>query len=666
MSRELSMFSTVPLTSCAPIARPCPFYSQGRCVFAESCGFLHNVKIKSSVDQELTSSLNAESSRDTVSSMGSIVKSPPPAIAVHSSPSSPASAHTPRMTSLLSALQGIIGPLSPVKAEFSAPEGDVQSSDASENGPVQASEEDVANATCPDVDNDMPEDPQGDSLSPPGLLSPVQIGSVSPFQFPHVALDVTLSRDNSIDSGYAETWVGPTPFSLSPPQSNQRNSTLDLLSSPFGLPFSRVLPRRYSSARQSSSPAPRDSIDLVSPPVSTVVHQDTISSRISPDSTRMVYATPVQQSSLHPRSSGQEETGDANQLFDKSDQPMALSILRSPIETLFFPVPPSKIPVLKHPSSAENLVDPQLANDGIPHKDSSGKREEDSSSAVEGTVEVSPVLEQFPSAEPDRVTDALPSPPLSMGAKMASPRATGPLSSPISLKPTSEAGEFDYEALYQCLVMSPEEAASKRMSWASRSSPATLPPRATSAGCSTSALVDIPERPHSAVDVSPESRQWDLRVTPVPVSEYTSRTSSPLLETPLSSGSSQADRSVPSVDVSPVSLPVSGPVTHSPSTSTPKPSWPTAGTISPQSAPISAPSSEVISALNDRSGMEPTTSRWGHVSTSRRVPFGFRHSMMVRVFFSTRWPCKLTSAGRRLTARTRLQLPQGHGSVQAP
>lgn len=650
------MFSTVPLTSCAPTARPCPFYSQGRCVFAESCGFLHNVKIKSSVDQELTSSLNTESSRDTVSSMGSIVKPPPPAIAVHSSASSRPSAHTPRMTSLLSALQGIIGPLSPVKAEFPAPGEDVQSSDASENGPVQASEEDVANATCLDVDSDMPEDRQGGSISPPGLLSPVQIGSVSPFQFPHLALDATLSPDNSIDSGYAETWVGPTPFSLSPPQSNQRNSTLDLLSSPFGLPFSRVLPRRYSSARQSSSPAPRDSIDLVSPPVSTIAHQD---------STGMVYATPVQQSSLHPRSPGQEETGNANQLFDKSDQPMALSILRSPIETLFFPVPPSKIPVLKHPApmtSAEDLVDPQLASDDIPHKDSSSEREEDSSSAVEGTVEASPTLEQFPSAEPDRVTDALPSPPLSMGA---SPRAVGPLSSPISLKATSEVGEFDYEALYQCLVMSPEEAASKRMSWASRSSPATLPLRAASAGCSTSALVDIPERPHSAVDVPPESRQWDLQVTPVPVSEYTSRTSSPLLETPLSSGSSQADRSVPSVDVSPVSLPVSSPVTHSPSTSTPKPSWPTVGNISPQSAPISAPSSEVTSALNDHSEAEPTMNRWSHVSTSRRVPFGFRHSTMVRVFFSTQWSCKLTSAGR-LTGRTRLQLPQGYGSVQAP
>jgi hypothetical protein len=339
--------------------------------------------------------------------------------------------------------------------------------------------------------------------------------------------------------------------------------------------------------------------------------------------------------------------------------------LRSPIETLFFPVPPSKIPVLKHPApmtSAEDLVDPQLASDDIPHKDFSSEREEDSSSAVEGTVEAFPTLEQFPSAEPDRVTDALPSPPLSMGA---SPRAVGPLSSPISLKATSEVGEFDYETLYQCLVMSPEEAASKRMSWASRSSPATLPLRAASAGCSTSALVDIPERPHSAVDVPPESRQWDLQVTPVPVSEYTSRTSSPLLETPLSSGSSQADRSVPSVDVSPVSLPVSSPVTHSPSTSTPKPSWPTVGNISHQSAPISAPSSEVTSALNDHSEAEPTMNRWSHVSTSRRVPFGFRHSTMVRVFFSTQWSCKLTSAGR-LTGRTRLQLPQGYGSVQAP
>ncbi len=502
-----------------------------------------------------------------MASMGSTVK-PPPAVAVHSPTPSPSPARTPRMTSLLSALQGIIGPVSPVKAEFTAHEGDVPSVDTSDvsplshgapvpdgnldNEPVQASEEDISDATCLAVDDEMPEDPQNDTISPPGLLSPVQIGPDSPFQFPHVALDATLSREDSIDSGYAETWVGPTPFSLSPPQLNQPSSTLDLLSSPFG-PLSRVLPRRYSHpTRQTSSPTPRDdSIDLVSPPVSTIAHQDTVSSRTSLDSIRMMYATETQQPSPHPTSSGQGETEDTDLVFGESDPPMALSI-RSPPETLLFPVPPSNIPVLKHPApvtSSEDVVDPQLAIDDIPHKDSSSEREEGTSPAAVGTDEASSALEQ-----PDHLIDT----PHSTVTKMTSPRAIGPLSSPISLKMVAKVAEPGREALYQCLVMSPEEAAAKRMSWASRPGPSTLPARAILARCPASALDDIPERPHSAADVLPWSRPWDLQVKPVSVSEYNSRTSSPLLETPLSPSSSQADTSVPSVHVSPVSLFLSG------------------------------------------------------------------------------------------------------------
>ena len=507
--------------------------------------------------------------------MGSIVK-PPPAVAAHSSVSSPSSARTPRMASLLSALQGIIGPVSPVNGEFPAHEGDVPSSDASDappfphdamqstgpvpdvnldNGPVQASQEDIANATSLAVDNDMSEDPQSNPISPAGLLSPVQIGPDSPFQLPHVALNATLSREDSVDSGYAETWVGPTPFSLSPPQLNQPSSTLDLLSSPFGSPLSRVLPTRYSHpTRQSSSPAPRDdSIDLISPPLSTSAHQDTIPSGSSLESIRMMYTTESPHSSPQSTPSGQGETEDLNRVFGEPDLPMALSIA-SLAETLLFPVPPSDIPVLKHPvslTSSENVVDPQLATADILHKVSSSNQEEGASPAVVGMTGTSSTLEQF-SAQSDHATDTSPSSPTTMDAKMSS-HATGPLSSPISLKTTKEVGDPDYDALYQCLVMSPEEAAAKRMSWASRP-PSILSRRAASANCSTSALVDIPERPHSAVDVLPRSRRWDLQVTPISVSENNSRNSSPLSGTPLSSSSSQANPSVPSVYVSPVSL----------------------------------------------------------------------------------------------------------------
>ena len=510
--------------------------------------------------------------------MGSIVK-PPPAVAVHSSPSSHSPARTPRMNSLLSALQGIIGPISPVKAEFPAHEGDVPSSDtsdvsprphdamqstgpvpdgSSDNEPVQASQEDTSNSTTLAVDHDMSEDPPSNPISPPGLLSPVRIGPDSPFQLPHVALDATLSREDSIDSGYAETWVGPTPFSLSPPQLNQPSSTLDLLSFPFGSPLSRVLPRRYSySTRQNSSPAPRDdSIDLVSPPVSTTSHQDTNSARNSLESITMMYATESPPSSPHSTPSGQGETEDVKRVFGEPDLPMALSIA-SLAETLLFPVPPSGIPVLKHPASSENVVDPHLATDDIPHKDSPSNQEEGASSAVVGTVETSSILEQF-SAQSSHATDTSPSSPTTMDTKMSSPYTTGPLSSPISLKPTEDFGEPDYDALYQSLEMSPEAAAAKRMSWASRPSPSSPSTRAASASCSTSALVDTLERPHSAVDVLPWSRQWDLQITTASVSENNSRTSSPLLRTLLSSSSSQVYPLMPSVNVSPVSLSLIG------------------------------------------------------------------------------------------------------------
>ncbi|KAI9446576.1 hypothetical protein H4582DRAFT_580511 [Lactarius indigo] len=97
--------------------RPCPFYSQGRCVFAESCGFLHNAKIKGSVDRQSTSvTLDAKSSRSSTSSMDSPVKVP---IAAHSPTTSSSPAHSPRMANLLSALQGIIGPDSQGSVELS-------------------------------------------------------------------------------------------------------------------------------------------------------------------------------------------------------------------------------------------------------------------------------------------------------------------------------------------------------------------------------------------------------------------------------------------------------------------------------------------------------------------------------------------------------------------
>ena len=655
------IFSTALLTSLFSTARPCPFYSQGRCVFAESCGFLHDIKIKSptaSREPTTSASLDAESCPNSTSSMCSIVKPPLPT-SVPSPTSSPSSTHSPRMTSLLSALQGIIGPLSPEKAEFPANGGSNPSSDASDphdtaqctgrisgtldNVPVQTGPEDVATPPCPAAENDLVADPQRDATTPPGLLSPVQIGSVPPVPFPHVALGLgaTLSRGDSLDSGYAETWVGPTPFALSPPQFNQRNSTLDLLSSPFGL--SRVLPRRFSPPtwQRTNTPTPRDSIDLISPPVSTTASPIPPPSRTSLDGSLM-YAIHAQQSPRSTHPSGQGAADDANpskEILGELDSPMVQSD-GSPAETLFFPRPPSGIPVLKGPLLAapyDDLVDPQLAGHDIPHESPSSKRGEGAPSVVEGIIEDCPVSVQPSSVavEPSHIADALPSPPPSMDTEITSPvSAIVPLKSPISLKTTAKDAELDYEALYQSLIMSPEEAALKRMSWASRLSPPTLPPRAAStgspsAGCSTSALVDIPERPHSAVDVRPWSRQWDMGVKPVLASENTSHTSSPFPKTPASSGSSQADASESSLHVSPASQSASGPVALSPSTSTSKSSWLPAGNQCPQSPPISTPLRGVTSTLNNHSEPERARSRWNHVSTSRKVPFGFRRSLVI-------------------------------------
>jgi hypothetical protein len=547
---------------------------------------------------------------------------------VPSPTSSPSSTHSPRMTSLLSALQGTIGPLSPEKSEFPVDGGNNPSSDASDpHDAVQCADrvsgtgpEGVATPACPAAESDLVADPQRDATTPPGLLSPVQIGSVPPVPFPHVALGVgvTLSRGDSLDSGYAETWVGPTPFALSPPQLNQRNSTLDLLSSPFGSPLSRVLPRRFSPPtwQRTNTPTPRHSIDLISPPVSTTASPIPPPSRISLDGTLM-YAIHAQQSPRSTHPSGQGAADDANpskEILGELDSPMVQSD-GSPAETLFFPRPPSGIPVLKGPLLAapyDDLVDPQFAGHDIPHESPSSKRGEGAPSVVEGIIA-----------------------PPSMDTEITSPvSAIVPLKSPISLKTTGKDAELDYEALYQSLVMSPEEAALKRMSWASRLSPPTLPPRAAStdspsAGCSTSALVDIPERPHSAVDVRSWSRQWDMGAKPLLASENTSHTSSPFPKTPVSSDSSQADASESSVHVSPASQSTSGLAAQSPSTSTSKSSWHPAGNQSPQSPPISTPLRGVTSTLNNHSEPERARSRWNCVSTSRKVPFGFRRSLVI-------------------------------------
>lgn len=83
-----------------------------------------------------------------------------------------------------------------------------------------------------------PESFQSPSNPSEGLLSPIQISSLPPVCFPPLH---SLHREDSIDSGYADGWTGPSPLLISPPRSPRRVSTLSILSSPFGSPTSRML-----------------------------------------------------------------------------------------------------------------------------------------------------------------------------------------------------------------------------------------------------------------------------------------------------------------------------------------------------------------------------------------------------------------------------------------
>ena len=84
-------------------ARPCPFYSQGRCLFAESCNFLHDANAQNPSNGKGKHSLH-ESSTTASATPTNYAKSRFPV----SSPRSPT--RSPRMSGLLLALQDVIGP----------------------------------------------------------------------------------------------------------------------------------------------------------------------------------------------------------------------------------------------------------------------------------------------------------------------------------------------------------------------------------------------------------------------------------------------------------------------------------------------------------------------------------------------------------------------------
>ena len=229
-------------------ARPCPFYSQGRCLFSDSCNFLHDVKIKVRQPQiTVTDSTPAV----TISSpqASSVTASPVTHdLNVRSPPRSP------RLSSLLLALGDAI------QAEDSeCDEPDSASIDEAAPSPQASHDipaakalpaegpEETAHASSDPVE-EVKEEPDEDMThaaiadsdrgsEPSDLLSPIEVKLGQ--------LDGPSHREDSIDSGYADNWIGPSPFALSPPKPSisRRYSTLSLLSSPFGSPVRALSPK---------------------------------------------------------------------------------------------------------------------------------------------------------------------------------------------------------------------------------------------------------------------------------------------------------------------------------------------------------------------------------------------------------------------------------------
>ncbi|KAI0705923.1 hypothetical protein BC835DRAFT_356160 [Cytidiella melzeri] len=238
---------TIPDPPWKQKTRPCPFYSQGRCLFSDSCSFLHDVKIRvkqpnititdSTPDVVLSSSLFQPES--VAPNPRSDVRSPP---------------RSPRLSSLLLALGDAIesdedeqvdAVISQAAGANNNPVVPDEGADreAHEAHAISSSLRDHALGIAEEVveaAQTIPVDPAiaRDSID---LLSPIEVKLAPAFLG---QLEGPSHREDSIDSGYADNWHGPSPFALSPPRQHdsRRYSTLSLLSSPFGSPARALSP----------------------------------------------------------------------------------------------------------------------------------------------------------------------------------------------------------------------------------------------------------------------------------------------------------------------------------------------------------------------------------------------------------------------------------------
>ncbi|KAG2103930.1 hypothetical protein BD769DRAFT_164948 [Suillus cothurnatus] len=344
--------------------RPCPFYSQGRCLFADSCNFLHEIKVKNPLGQSLADAARRAALVNSASPRSTQLVSPVD--------------DTSRYFGLLSVLQDVIGPTTDEDGETLAPrpvdindiflqnsqadatmigfsphtsstdisalveESDIQDSsvievprdvgeiqevlachdtgsddykqardvhplyvvgdeDGEEEGeqdPEEAGEDKSQSISmtilrfptppsrfsspstassvfsllaCPHDLTEEPLDNSGQEVNN-DLLSPVELSArLRPFSM--YSYNFPPKRQDSIDSGYADSWTGPALLARSPPHAARNSIAFD--STPFRrASVSLLQDRRVSYDVRGVRPSPRQ-------PVVAEEHDDVTSSTLS-------------------------------------------------------------------------------------------------------------------------------------------------------------------------------------------------------------------------------------------------------------------------------------------------------------------------------------------------------------------------------------------------
>ncbi|KAF5386887.1 hypothetical protein D9615_001549 [Tricholomella constricta] len=263
--------------------RPCPFYQKGRCLFEDSCNFMHAVSVKSSA---AVTPEPAQPSPETPMK--------PPLVTIHSPRSVLSPSRSPRLSGLLLALKDVIG--EDPDDEYDAMDGSTYVAEdlsgsgtpgkhtvVSTNHSLQTSTEEERNTVessgsfqtatsgpLPDDDDEtlrlpLPSnEPEAQSSlrtiesspdvgeapahpqAPSDLLSPVDLSHLHLGLFAQDGIEAATHDNDSIDSGYADTWKPPFLVTRSPPHSPLK-SAFGLLSSPFATASSRVISPRLSA-----------------------------------------------------------------------------------------------------------------------------------------------------------------------------------------------------------------------------------------------------------------------------------------------------------------------------------------------------------------------------------------------------------------------------------